>query len=1136
MQKGSCMDEPRALGEDSPRDLRLDVVRYQNVPGGWVLLLNWTVLRGDAEQGAVTGIQLYRDPEQRQPAGRRIDATATGPGEWSQTAAGFNLVPGQPYWIALIDVRNGKQPTSNSVPVLWEPMRFVSLACDGRVLDLGWQPSAPPFSDYEMGLSSPAGQPLFGRRLQSVGVPLPGQLPPGGLYGARVPFDSLPLTMLDLRLPFWMRQVYQAQDGLPGLALGPSENAQSYIRPPVLLSARFAGGDAATGLQYAVRLRIPGDDFPTPTFSAEVTADGRSYAAPVLLDARADTPDKTWAVTVRIPPAAAFGTGGAGGAQVSAGTAFALRIARADAVSVGPYAQIEVPTWAPAVTGAVYSGASGGLLALRLAQPDGAAALVTVTGTGPGGGAPVTATVQGPRGTVPLPVTAGVGYAVTAAAAADGLLGPAGTPVGLLTMAPSITSVRYEGEIAFVRWNAPHDGQDARDGDERGGTGAGEWDGGGTATGDTAAGAEPTGYVVRVHAEGNVVAETVVGATSAVLPVLAGDRSLTLDVSALALTPPDGPADTAVCVVEGPPSVAVALPTAVPGAPAATTDPVTGVTTLTWPAVPDATGYEVRAYRAGAPAGPPVSVAGPSWSVPQPVEPFAQLAVTVAAVTAADGISSTGPAGPLSPLPTARPGAVSASYDGVAATVAWGAAAGAIGYEISILADGAVVAHAAAGATDTSATLVLADAPAAVGYRAVVQARTDTGTGPATDPAALLTSALFLSTAPATSELPHLFTAVHPGTAPGDLVAGLPDLGVKDPATSLPIQKPPFVLSAAGPGAAHPYQLTVLGGGSAWSFPAGSLALRKDVRDAYTALLVAAEQAGVVGPALFALMNAVARILPQTFAETLYYAAGLDASARTVDLRPGLVLRVTPASYLTVAQSTEWTNGYVGGPGFELEVGGYLDKGQWQNGFDAFIARLASAGAIDVPGPYTAGRNQSGIAAAADLFAPGLRQPYHRLFTPAVLENPTGPGSVQVAANFVLTAAAKYADLVRILNPAVGASSGYFRGRAVVTPCARITVNGAAATVPLGTTVGGLLDGYASRPIGGRIRGLTLRRPDGPVVLGGAGDGAGGTDAVVAIDAHRAVRFDWGELPVYGGGLDALALPLLPGDRIGFVA
>lgn len=1085
-----------AVGGDSPRDLRLDVVRYQNVPGGWTLLLNWTVLTGQGDQAAVTGIQLYRDAQQRQPAGRRIDTSAAGPGEWSQTAAGFDLVPGQPYWIGLIDVRAGKQPTSNAVPVLWEPMRFVSLACDGRVLDLGWQPSPPPFSDYEMGLSSPAGQPLFGRRLQSVGVPLPGQLTPGGLYGARVPFDSLPLTMLDLRLPFWMRQVFQAPDGSPGLALGPSENAQSYIKPPLLLSARFAGGDAATGLDYAVRLQIPGDDYPAPTFSARVTADGRSYAEPVLLNARPDAPDKTWAVTVRIPPAS-----GQGRSQVPAGTAFALRIARADAVSVGPYAQIEVPTRAPAVTGAVYSVASGGELAVRLAQPEGAAALVTVIATGPGAGEPVTAVVRGPRGTVPLPVTAGVAYAVSAATAAEGLLGPSGSPVSLLTKAPGITSVRYEGEVAFVTWGALE------------------------AEGAT----EPTAYAVRIRDEGSVVAETVVGGTSATLPIVAGERSLALDVSALVLTAPDGAADEESCVVEGPPSAAVVLPTAVPEAPTAATDPVTGVTTLTWAAVPGATGYEVRAYRAGAPTGTPVSVTEPSWTVPPPVEAFAQLTVTVASVSEGSGAKSTGPAGPPSPVPTAVPGSVSASYDGVAATVSWGSAAGALGYEISILADGAVVTRAAAGATDTAATLTLENTPAVAGYQAVVQARTDTGTGPATVPAALLGPALFLSTAPAATELPHLFTAVHPSATPGDLVAALPDLGVKDPAASLPIRKPPFVLAATAPGSEHPYQLTVLGGGSAWSFPAGSLAIRKDVRDAYQALLVAAEQAGVAGAGMFTLMNAVARILPQTFAETLYYAAGLDASARTVDLRPGLVLRVTPAGYLTIPQSADWTNGYVGGPGFDLEVGGYLDKGQWQNGFDAFIARLAAAGALDVPGPYVLGRNQSGVAAAADLFAPGLRQPYHRLFAPAALENPTGPGSVQVAANFVVTAAAKYADLVKIVNPPAGTSSGYFRGRAVVTPCARIIVNGTPTTVPLGTTVGGLLDGYASRPIGGRVSGLTLQRPDGPAVLGAAGE-------VVAADAHRAVRFDWGALAAYGGGLDALALPLLPGDRIGFAA
>jgi hypothetical protein len=74
-------------------------------------------------------------------------------------------------------------------------------------------------------------------------VPLPSRFPQDDLYGARVAFDSLPLPLLDRRLPFWMRQLYAAPDGSPGLALGPAESAQAYVRPPRLLSARFVRGD-----------------------------------------------------------------------------------------------------------------------------------------------------------------------------------------------------------------------------------------------------------------------------------------------------------------------------------------------------------------------------------------------------------------------------------------------------------------------------------------------------------------------------------------------------------------------------------------------------------------------------------------------------------------------------------------------------------------------------------------------------------------------------------------------------------------------------------------------------------------------------------------------------------------------------
>jgi hypothetical protein len=247
-----------------------------------------------------------------------------------------------------------------------------------------------------------------------------------------------------------------------------------------------------------------------------------------------------------------------------------------------------------------------------------------------------------------------------------------------------------------------------------------------------------------------------------------------------------------------------------------------------------------------------------------------------------------------------------------------------------------------------------------------------------------------------------------------------------------------------------------------------------------------------------------------------------------------MILRVAIGDYLSVPDQTisTWMDGYAGGPVIDYEIGSYLSGGAWLEGFDAFIAQLVAANALEVGTPPSSGTSVAGVADAADLFygpasIPPFTQPFYRLFVPKALQSPTGSGSVVPANNFAIAAAASYTLLEASSNvPSSSNPVAYFRGRAVVRPCIRVVVNGAEVVVPIGTTIGNLLDRYGWRPPSTAVAldGFVLERSLGPVVLS-----PGNT---YDVGQSYPVRLDWQKLAVYAPWLDALALPLLHGDRL----
>ena len=716
------------------------------------------------------------------------------------------------------------------------------------------------------------------------------------------------------------------------------------------------------------------------------------------------------------------------------------------------------------------------------------------------------ADLQGSRYRLPLSA-ASEGTTLAVAATAAGGTG-ATTSAPVLFEAPLVTAMAWDGRALTLSW-------------KMGGKSA-------------AAGA----YLVTVSDRGRVVAERTVTASAATLAVSELSDEATVSVAALASS-----ADWPRWRSAGP-AAKLAVPVAAPAVSAVVIDPVSGTATVSWSEVAGATSYELQAYLDGVPEGDPVSVKAPEKSAQLTKPPAAgqDLAVAVRAVVATSEMTCTGPPGSRVAVLTAAPEITAVDFDGVSATVSWLPLAGASGYAVAIFGKpGKVLATASAPAGATSLRLALP--PWAPGqYQVAVQAQRGSSTGVAAT-AALFQPGLYPR---ASARGPAILRTASERLEAEAVTVYLPPLG-EATLGPLPIEpaqagesKPPFKLAANTDSASKatlPYVLTI--GAGALSFEP----TRSGLQDTYRALLVDAEQAGAGPQGIFALQQAISRLMPQTFAETLYYAYGLSPLRLYVDLRPGMILRVAaPGFDLTAVDSVPppagWATGYAPGGAIDLAIDDYLSgeaDPQWRVGFDAFLATLAASGALEVPAPKTpvppapspspVDVVETGGADAADLFFEEFRNPYYRLLIPAAVQAASQPTTVRTSQQFAIASAPRW-EQIDARPPESAVKVAYFRGRAVLRPCIRVEVEGRERVVPVGTTVGNLLDGLGRRPpsTARPLVGLRLERALGPAVL----------DPTAPYDAGASARvnLDWLGLVTMAPGVDALSLPLLHGDRL----
>lgn len=560
------------------------------------------------------------------------------------------------------------------------------------------------------------------------------------------------------------------------------------------------------------------------------------------------------------------------------------------------------------------------------------------------------------------------------------------------------------------------------------------------------------------------------------------------------------------------------------------TDPIRGNSTLQWARSAGA-GFQLR-WRADSDA---IRLPAGTESLPLDAAQQAdgELAPSLRVVTAIGSVQALGPAVQIGALPPA-PATLECDFNGSTLSAEWSPVEGATGYVLTVY-------QGASAVSGWPITLAAADLswqgafePAAGEYRLAVQALRDGATSLARS-CDLFEAGWFIGSATKGSPRGYIYPATSMATTvtrPGGPVGERIDLWLPPlcaSAHSLAVSVGAFVLTdnSAG-GADFPYVLTIAADSAAWQFD-GS-ALRSGLQLDYQNFLIAAEHAGVSAYGISVLQDAIARHMPQTFAESLYYAYGLvtpnadlKVTQTRFELRPGMLLSVSAASYQRPAASggDSRVNGYALTGITHFDVQSYAGSNVLP-GIDGFISTLAALDVLTVNPPNQTSNNSAGIAAAADVYYSAFAQSYWCVLVPKVLQSASDVESSQWVQQFVLASSASYADLTRITDPPGATPAVYFRGRSVLSPGLRVSVNGSERIVAVGTTVGNVLSSLGRRP------GATAQ-PTSVQLLRGIG-AARRADALA--QSAQSVRFDFGGVTSWGLALDSFDLPLLPGDVI----
>lgn len=1108
--------------------IQVNVLNVTCTVSGYQPTFNLSWVAGDGQAGALYQIQLYTgttaSPMQT-PVGTPTKATPSLNGTWvysKQVSGGTGLAQYVPYWLAVQAVNSSGAilgPPSDPVLAIFVAVPLVSVATNDRTVVLQWSRTATQAYQVDgfMVQINDANSALW----QTANLPYPGYYSTASGAAAQTasfkidfPLDmaAQPLTLSFF--PYAQTAKVGQVSNVVAFSQGPVAQNNFYTVVPKIVSAVNA---LATPTQYALTLPNTFGAATPPTLKAAVFAGDSAVTGAALSQTAISGQLVTTTLTLPKTPTA-----------VANGAPLVVSLTQTDSgatpIATGPVGLPHVLlTASPLVAGGSYTppatANAPGNLALNILYPPeskqtGAAWATIQDSTG--------ATVFGPSAVVGNSVqlqptlAANASYRVILQSMAGADAGPAAAAVSFPTSPAVLVSASYDGSVVKTAWTAP-------------------------------AGATPVGYQLRAVAGSQTIASVEIAGLNGALTAAAPASGFSAQVAPFISRELFGPAAT------------VPLVTQAPAAQSVIANPATGYMTLTWGAVSSLTTYVIQLYRNGAPSGAPIAATGTSYSWTSAFSNDGDYAVAVAATktTTIAGQTSTvavtGPYGPLRSLPTAIPVIIDTTFQGSAATVAWREVTGATGYKISVLVQGstsAAISSATAPAGSSALSFSVAITDTSKVYVAVVQALFGPDVGAPSAQAPLFKPGYFLAPGGAAAAaavypasviaLPMQTSLVNVAAKSSTITSYLPALADSSVVVGAVTAAGPFSLVPnTGTGSAnYPFTLSIAGGSAseAWAFD--SNAIRPQLQADYIQFLKNLEIAKVSPYGVLLVQQAIARMMPQTFAETLYYAYGFNTdptAGGSIDLRPGLVLRVSadPYQYVNNAGSGSADNAFTGGATLDLDIASYLASGAWKLGFDSFFAQLVAADALTVTAPKfdTSSFAEQPVADAADLFFPLFKQSFYRLFAPSALQSPWTTGSNLPASNFAIAAATSFTNLTTANNLTGNtATLAYFGGRAVIRACVRITVNEAEIVAPVGTTVGNILDRLGKRPPSTalQVRGFELRRSVSPVVLN--------PSAPYDVGQSYAVRFDWNSLPVYGYANDALNLPVLHGDVLTAIA
>lgn len=214
---------------------------------------------------------------------------------------------------------------------------------------------------------------------------------------------------------------------------------------------------------------------------------------------------------------------------------------------------------------------------------------------------------------------------------------------------------------------------------------------------------------------------------------------------------------------------------------------------------------------------------------------------------------------------------------------------------------------------------------------------------------------------------------------------------------------------------------------------------------------------------LYLLQDAIARGGNLPFTDLLYYHSGVDSANRCADLRPGFTLEVETENYMPVYEidKLDAASGFVSTHTAQYRISTRDDNGDVRLEFNSFIDQFAEY--FDV----ACGKNAVFAGGVLDFFVKNYRLPLYRIIYPQGFLASDQEQTQYPSDNILMIGAAGYSELSdytgSINNMPVFSDNSnvpvlIFRGRSALSLWISIWIEGNTKLVPLGTTLGKLLE------------------------------------------------------------------------------